>query len=167
MADEEEKSAEEKQEENKKKSFFQNRMVIIGIILVAQAGIALMLGSMISSRADKKAEGTEERVEEGGGRGNIVMLEDIVVNLKESDKLYYLKVTLGLEVASSEMQKEVEKRKAHMRDIVISLVSGKKVSELDSIDERNAVKLELLARLSKSLESGDLIQIYFSDFVIQ
>ena len=171
MADEEEKAVEEKEEKSgkKKPSIFQNRLVIVAIIIVAQVGIALMVGKMITSKAEKKKEeeaaATEEQVWDE--RGNIVMLDNIIVNIKQRDKLYFLKMAIGLEVSSAKMQKEVEDREALLRDVVISTVSGRSVQELDSMDERNALKVDLYKKLNDSLVSGDLIQVYFSDFVIQ
>ncbi len=166
MADEEETGVVE--EKVPKKPIFQNPLVIIGMVLAVQLGIAVVVGNILSGKSESKTEIVEEgEDEEGLDRGNIVMLEDLVVNLKERDRLYYLKVSIGLEVASSEMLDEVEKRQAPMRDIVISTLSGNSIDDFDTIEERNALKVELHKQLSKSLESGDLLNIYFSDFVIQ
>ena len=107
-----------------------------------------------SSRSGS-GEGVLQLEEQGeNGRGKVIMLENIVVNLIEKDNLYYLKVTIGLEVPDSRVQREVEKRQAHLRDIVISTISGKKLNELDSLEERNALKLELLEKLSESILSN-------------
>ena len=167
-SEEEEKSTEEEQEETKKQrgSILNNRLVLIGIILVVQVGIALIMAKMLSSRTTKPEQPEVEEVEDIG-RGEIVLLENIVVNLRENDKLYYLKLAIGLEVADSRMKSEVEKRAPHLRDIVIATVSGKKVSELDTQEERNALKAELIRKLSGSISTGDLIQVYFSDFIVQ
>ncbi len=172
MADEEVKKEENGEEkgEQKKRSIFQNKIFLVGIILVAQLGIAFLLGTMLSeqSKKDQETVKAEEVKWEGSGeRGKIVMLENIVLNLTENDRLYYLKVTMGLEVSSPDMEKEVKNREAHLRDVVISCISGKKVTELDDEDERNSLKTELYRKLNEALTSGDLIQIYFSDFVIQ
>ncbi|MBN1164107.1 MAG: flagellar basal body-associated FliL family protein [Candidatus Krumholzibacteriota bacterium] len=178
MADNQEEKTEEKS--SPRKSFLSNPLVLIGIILVVQIAIAFVLGKIMSSRAiaayDKaRAEAgsgelspaANDDLGEGGNRGTIVMLDNIIVNLKERDKLYYLKVTIGLEVPDSSVQNEIKQREAQLKDDVISLLSGKRVSELDSLEERNALKAELHKRISASLLAGDLINIYFSDFVIQ
>jgi flagellar FliL protein len=167
MADEEEKIVEEEKQAGKKKSFLQNRLVIIGIILIVQTGIAVLMGNMLVSHDNKKQEAEAAEHEEESYRGNIVELEDLIVNLRQGDRLYYLKLTVGLEVISSSMQKEVEKRRAHLRDIVISRISGMSMNELDTVEKRNALKMVLHKELSESLTSGDLIQVFFSDFVIQ
>jgi flagellar FliL protein len=172
MADEETKQEETKEEkaEKKKLSIFNNKLFLVGIIILAQLGIAFLLGTMLSGRSagDKEQVKAEEVEWEGSGeRGKIVMLENIVLNLSENDRLYYLKITMGLEVSTPDMEKEVKKREAHLRDIVISCISGKGVTELDNEEERNSLKTELYRKLNKALTTGDLIQIYFSDFVIQ
>ncbi len=154
----------------KKGGLLQNKMVLIVIILVVQLAIALVVAKVIVSKALPKEEKPAEEMvsdEKEEGRGNIVMLDDIIVNLKEGDRLYYLKLTVGLEVPNATVQKEVEERSAQLRDIIISTVSGMKISELDTIEDRNALKIQLLNKLSDVIKSGDLIQVYFSDFVIQ
>lgn len=170
----EEKTAEETPQT--KKSIFQKPIIVIAIIVVVQIAIALVLGKVMSGRTIKaceevkKAGEWEAQAVEGEGegtRGKIVMLDDIVVNLKERDKLYYLKIAIGLEVPNAAVQKEVEERQAQLKDDVISLLSGKRIIDIDGIEERNALKAELHKRISESLLTGDLIQVYFSDFVIQ
>jgi len=155
----------------RKGGLLQNKMVLIAIILVVQLAIALVVAKVIVSKAlPKEEQAAEEQVEpdeKEEGRGSIVMLDDIIVNLKEGDRLYYLKLTVGLEVPNATVQKEVEARSAQLRDIIISMVSGMRISELDTLEDRNALKIRLLNKLSDVLKSGDLIQVYFSNFVIQ
>ncbi len=155
-----------------KKLILTNPLVLIGIVIVFQAAIAFMMVKMIGSNNRDEVQQAEpeakvEKPEETGTRGTIVMLPDIVVNLTERDKLYYLKVTIGLEVPDEKVQAEVTERQAQLRDDVISLLSGKKVTDIDTLEERNALKTELTRRINESLLSGDLMQLYFSDFVIQ
>ncbi|OQX86246.1 MAG: hypothetical protein B6D63_00455 [Candidatus Latescibacteria bacterium 4484_7] len=176
MADEEEKKEEQAEvpvapdEKKKGKGLLGNKMVLIAIVVVLQLVIAIVVAKMMVSKAmPKEDKPSKEEVaeEESEGRGSIVMLDDIIVNLKEGDRLYYLKLKVGLEVPNAAVQKEVEARSAQLRDIIISIVSGKKISELDTLEDRNALKIVLLNKLSDVLKSGDLIQVYFADFVVQ
>ncbi|MBU8921020.1 MAG: flagellar basal body-associated FliL family protein [Bacteroidales bacterium] len=169
MADEEKGEVEEK-EKKKKKNLLANPIVLIAIIVVFQALIALMMVKMLGSdKADVDARPVEEKevLAEEKTRGTIVMLENIVVNLKEREKLYYLKMTIGVEVPDNDVKDEVTERHAQLRDDVISLLSGKKVSDIDTLEERNLLKVDITRRINESLITGDIMQLYFSDFVIQ
>ncbi|MBN2071844.1 MAG: flagellar basal body-associated FliL family protein [Candidatus Krumholzibacteriota bacterium] len=168
MGDEE--KTEEKAPEKVKKPLLGNPMIMVAIIIVFQAAIAFM---MIKMLAPKQAEATdvepkvEKVVEDSDPRGEIILMSDIVINLKEKDKLFFLKVTIGLEVPDSDVKAEVTERTPQLRDDVIAMISGKSVSDIDSLEDRNLLKAELTRRINASLLSGDLIQLYFSDFVIQ
>ncbi len=167
MADEEKTEVEEKKE---KKNFLSNPIVLIAIIVVFQAVIAIAMVKMIGgNKSDVDAQPVEPKkaLSEETSRGTIVMLENIVVNLKEREKLFYLKVTMGLEVPDSDVQGEVTERHAQLRDDVIALLSGKKVSDFDTLEERNLLKADITRRINSSLITGDIMQLYFSDFVIQ
>lgn len=169
MADEE--KTEEVEEKKKKKNLLANPIVLIAIIVVFQAVIALMMVKMLGggSKPDAEAQPVEKKevLVEEETRGTIVMLENIVVNLKEREKLFYLKVTIGLEVSDADVKGEITERQAQLRDDVIALLSGKKVSDLDTLEERNLLKTDITRRINESLITGDIMQLYFSDFVIQ
>jgi len=169
MVDEikEEEKKEEKDSGKKKPSILKNPLILIAIVLVVQIGLAFLIVGLMSGKAnEKKAEIKESKLYESK-RGKIIQIEDILVNLKENNKLHYLKLTIGIEISNPDMEDEIKARESNLRDIVISRITGKRVSDFDSDEEINALKKELSDRLSKSLQSGKLMHLYFSDFVIQ
>jgi flagellar FliL protein len=184
MADEDirEETEEEEDKEKKGKSGIKavlaSPIILVAIVLLAQAGIALVMVNMIGGDGDS-AEGVEiaGNIEEEAGknedegdkpeRGKIISLDNIVVNLRENNELYYLKLAVGLEIENSEMEEEIKAREPNLRDIIIEHVSSRRVSDLDTIEERNAMKKELHMKINNALRTGDLIQLYFSEFVIQ
>ncbi|MCD6380065.1 flagellar basal body-associated FliL family protein [bacterium] len=169
MAEEEKEEGkkEEKDSGNKKPSILKNPLLLIGILLVAQIGIAFLMVNVMSNKADEKKTEIKEAKLYENKRGKIIQIEDILVNLKENNKLHYLKLTIGLEIGNSGMEEEIKARESSLKDIVISRITGKRVSDFDSDEEINALKKDLNDRLSKALQSGKLLHLYFSDFIIQ
>jgi len=176
---EESEDGKEKKKGKGIKSLLTTPIALIAIVLVVQAGIALMMVKMIGGdegdgkdlelrrriAAEESAGSGEE--EQKGERGKIISLENMVINLKENNQLYYLKLTVGLEIGNPDMEEEIKARKANLKDIVIEHISSRRVSDFDSREERTALKKVLHTKISNALHSGDLIKIYFSEFVIQ
>ncbi|MBD3179644.1 MAG: hypothetical protein GF417_08535 [Candidatus Latescibacteria bacterium] len=186
MADEEKTEDLQEDEEKQKKSgkkglkgLLASPIILVAIVLIAQGGIALMMVNLIGgngagsegigAEADRKWEesGSDSKDSPQEDRGKIISLDNMVVNLKENNKLYYLKLKVGLEIENSDMEEEIKAREPNLRDIIIEHISSRKVSDLDSREERTALKKELHMKINQALRTGDLIKLYFSQFVIQ
>jgi len=92
--------------------------------------------------------------------GAVVSLDAIQINLADQ---HYLKLGLALQ-ASKSAGEEVDGSKA--LDAAIGQFSGRSMDELARKDYRERMKKQLEHRLEKSYE-GDVIGVYFTDFVTQ
>jgi len=104
---------------------------------------------------------------EAATRGTIVLMENVVVNLQGDGRTHFLKVAPGLEVANAEAATEIEERMPELRDLVISHFASRGVTEVIGREGREQVKQELLADINNRLQHGQVLNIYFSDFVVQ
>ncbi len=95
------------------------------------------------------------------------MMEDVVVNLVDENGTHFLKVATGLEFADSKLEVEITERMPELRGLVIDHFSSRTVSEVVRRDGREQVKQELLEDFNSRLTQGQLLNIYFSDFVVQ
>ena len=74
---------------------------------------------------------------------------------------------VDLEVPDQEKVLLVEERLPHLRDIVIASLSNKFAADLHTLEGKEALKTELLRKLGEALPEAGLMNIYFSDLVVQ
>ncbi|MBK9303280.1 MAG: flagellar basal body-associated FliL family protein [bacterium] len=108
---------------------------------------------------------------EGGtlsGRGALVGLKEVTVSLRTDGAVTsYLRISVDLEVPDQEKVLLVEERLPHLRDIVIASLSNKFAADLRTLEGKEALKTELLRKLGEALPEAGLMNIYFSDLVVQ
>jgi flagellar protein FliL len=178
MAEEQEETTEEAVPEEKEKKPLPpivKKLALYGGILIGQAALAFALAHFVilprlpdSGIADSLAalEPVEE-VEEAGERGTIIMMEDVIVNLVDEEGTHFLKVATGLEFSESKLEAEITERMPELRGLVIDHFSSRSVAEVVRRDGRERVKRELLDDFNSRLTQGQLLNLYFSDFVVQ
>ncbi len=95
-------------------------------------------------------------------------MESFSVNTSDTDEQHFMKVEiqLGYDEGKAELQQEILKRRPEIRDIVISIVGAKKYSDLDTQDEREELKKEILNRINAILQAGKIKKVVFTDFVL-
>ena len=91
--------------------------------------------------------------------GEVVSLEPIQVNLAEGS---YLRIGIALQL--TEEAKEADGSKA--LDATITTFSGRGIDELSNRKERDRIKGELAAEI-EDLYDGEVMDVYFTDFVTQ
>jgi flagellar FliL protein len=127
------------------------KLIIAVVLVVAIAGGAawffLLRGSGSSTPKPPEA-------------GAILKLDSISVNLADG---HFLKVGIALQ-ATKAAPAELEGSKA--LDIAIAELSGRQMSALAKPKERERVKQELVAKVSKAYD-GEVMDLYFTDFVMQ
>lgn len=108
---------------------------------------------------------------EGGtlsGRGALVGLKEVTVSLRSDGPVTsYLRISVDLEVPDQAKVLLVEERLPHLRDIVIASLSNKFAADLRTLEGKEALKTELLRKLGEALPEAGLMNIYFSDLVVQ
>jgi len=165
---------EEKEEKSSKKSIFQFPFLVkwVGItaaILVASYfTVEKVMTPFFTSSNSSKAEvesssppSWEEKM------GPIYRFEPIIVNLNEEGARRYLKVSLNLELNSSEVIKEIELLKPRLLDSLITLLSNKTLKDIEGAKDKENLRREIVAELNRHLNTGMVINAYFVEFMIQ
>jgi len=162
---------EEEKSDSSKAGLLDNKIVLLGIIVVLQAVMAVgIIQFVIGPKLDTMAELTAEPVipEPVEGEGVIIGLNEIVVTLKDGGRRQnYLKISIDLEVADQLTADHVTTRMPQLRDIAILALSSKSSDDLGSADGKSALKSELHRKLGDVLPEGKLTSVYFSDMVVQ
>jgi len=171
MADEEKTQGEEKKAGG---GPLDNKIILLATIIVAQALIAIAVTQFVIAPklqnlagpvvADVVAEGKKVDQEQGV----LVGLNEVVVTLRDDGPTTsFLRINIDLEVTNNKVANMVEQRLPHLRDIVILSLSNKYSSDLRSLDGKSALKAELFRKLGDTLPEDSLMNIYFSDMVVQ
>jgi flagellar FliL protein len=155
MASEEEEKEVKEQPKSKK-------LLIVAAILVLllSAGGAAAYFKFIKTPTEK----TEETKEVPSA---IYEMDTFMVNLADPGGKRFLKATMKLKVSSSEVSEECKLRNFELRDQVLIMLSNKETLELVSTDDKLALKRQLIEVLNRALRKGQILEIYFSDFLIQ
>ena len=166
----EEKEQETKEEEKpagKKKKGKLPLILLIAAIVLVQIGVSFFIVTKVLTKGDREDTSAEGSVVEKSVFGPIFEIKDIVVNLAESKGTRFLKVSLTFEVENIDVVAELTAKQPVFMDILINILSSKSLSDVDSREEKNSVRLEVIDLCNSSLESGVIRNLYFTEFVVQ
>jgi flagellar FliL protein len=158
---------------NTARGWLDNKAVLLGIVVAAQALLAVGLTQFVIV--------PRLGIQEGGATatntaapvaapelGVLVGLEEIIVTLQSDAKLpRYLRTNVSLEVTDQDAAAEVTARLPQLRDTVIMILSAKTPAEVQRPEGKAALRDELLRRLGEKLPAESVRNVYFADLVIQ
>lgn len=152
-----------------------SKMMLIIIIVVVLAAVG-------GGGAWFMMKGGDEAHETGGAKKSkkaaksappeYVVLEQFVVNLqRETEADQYLQVQMTLQVAGAEQAELFKANMPMVRDRVLMLLSGKKASEINTVEGKKKLADEVVAVTKEPfVEKGDeqeVSKVMFTAFIIQ
>jgi len=146
--------------------------VILTLLLLAFAGIFFWIFTMRSgldlmSPATHINQPPPQTELQRPPPGPTVDLKEFLVNIISEDNSHYLKTTMTLEVSNSDTQKEVDARRAQVRDAILMLISNKTFEELYDLHGKKQLKAEITLTVNDLLTHGNVTAVYLTDFVVQ
>ncbi len=81
--------------------------------------------------------------------------------------LRYIKPHLRLGVSPASAYAQLDAQQPKLRDAVIRILTAKPVEQLDNPEDREFIKDEIRFAVNKMLYRGEVLQVYFSEFIIQ
>ncbi len=128
--------------------------------------------------AEHATESHEEDAAEGHAKGaggehggapapQFVSIDSFVVNVSDGENDRFLKVKIDLEVSSAEVGKEIEQRMPQVKDIMIGLLSSQNATTVRSMEGKDHLREQVLARLNAVVRTGVVRQVLFTEFVVQ
>ena len=155
-------------------AMFENKAILLGTIVILQALIAIgltqflivpKLGVQDANVGQAVAEEKEMKLPE---MGVLVGLEEIIVTLRSnSKKSRYLRININLEVQNQMAAEIVTKRLPQLRDIVIMVLSDRTADDLSHPEGKKGLRDEVFRRIDERMPPGILMNVYFSDLVVQ
>ncbi len=157
----------------------QPKKPIVLILITTLLGLALGLGGGFvlfgksppaAAAAGSEGGAAEEEPAQPAAEdfsARLFQLPPIVVNIEGEGYSRLLKVTVAFECESVEVRDEAEARIAQLRDGVITLVSSKRLADVTDFEGKALLKDDLRDRVNQILQSGRVVSVLLTDFVVQ
>ena len=147
-------------------------LVVVNMLVVAFVGYMIWQGRKAEQAKpgiDVVVEGeTQTQTEESAAPdevGKVIPLETFVVNLAGSKGRKVLKVNMELELKGNEVVKEIDNRKAQIRDFIIIILSSKSYDEVSSKEGKDALRNEIKDNINSFLSKGKILNVYFTELI--
>jgi flagellar FliL protein len=156
----------------KNKLFMMIGAVVLVLGLGGGAGWYFMHGSSAeaSEPSKKDHEGSKKKKKEEHPP-EYLALEPFTVNLQPENGDQYLQVAFTLQVNGAEQAEAIKANMAKVRSRVLLLLSGKKASEINTVEGKQQLAGEILAAVKLPFaEHGDeqeISDVLFTSFIIQ
>jgi len=133
------------------------------IVIIAIIAVVLVVGSIL---ALKFVTGSNNSKQE---KPVLVSLnKEILTNLSSEGSIFhYIKVSVSLEVVNDSAAKIIEADMPRVRDEIISVFNGTKISELSTPAGIEQVKAKIVQRLNSLLNAKIVRKVLFTDMVVQ
>ena len=141
---------------------------VINMLMVG-AGFYVVLNkiSVLESKGDKNTEEIEGEKTDKQMIGQMYHLDTFTVNLADKGGNRFLRVTLDLEMKDEKLSEELDKRLPQIKDAVLMIIPSKESREIDSVKGKIALRDELTEKINSLLTTGQITNIYFTEFIIQ
>ena len=151
-----------------------NIIIISAVAAVFMAclggGFYVLWGKIASIEQNVRAETTGENgeVEEvDEGPKPIFSLSTMIVNLADKGGRRYLRATMDLQLSQAGDEQKMESYLPQIKDATIKVMSTRRFEDISSIDGKNALRDEIIARLNEVTKAESITNIYFTEFVVQ
>jgi len=147
-------------------------LVLLVLVLAVGGFVAWKLMTM-EQPAEKPAVAAVEQTdqttipeaeEESDAPPVTMEIGDLTLNLSGQR---YLRVKMTLKLRNEEAKTKVSQNMDEIRDLLISSVSGKKFSDINSTQGKYELKLDLIYRINRIVGGKPVKKIYFTEFVSQ
>ncbi len=162
------KESEDQAPEEKKSSGGLKKVLIlfVGIQVLMAACAFAFLKMYVAPRI--QAANEEPAKGEKNERGQIHLIEDILVNPAGTNGTRYLSTSIGLEMSDfGEETDRFGKLTPVIRDIFIAILSSRTLGELSSIEGKEKLRDEILVQVNEAIRPDSVYRVYFVDYVLQ
>lgn len=99
--------------------------------------------------------------------GHFFSLDTFIVNIKDRERDRFLKIKTELEVSSDSVSQELRSRMPQVKDYIITLLGSKSFQEVRTIEGKDQLREEILARINSMVRTGKVRSVFFTEFVVQ
>ena len=135
---------------------------VIGFVVYRSSQSEQMEDDMLLVGENKQESKELKRKELGP-----LMIMEGIVNVSDAEATRYLKVTIALELSSSKLYKEMDRRKPEFLDVMLEILRRKSVEDLLKDDGTDIIRKQIKTEFNKRLVSGTVVRVYFTEYLIQ
>ena len=135
--------------------FFILTPLLLGFLIV----LVLLLYSGGGGLFEDPLRGTQPRY--------IQPMREFQVNLADAGGRRYLRVGFELGFNESRLQNELDVRNSEIRSEIISVLRARTVEDLQEPGGQNALKDEIIITMNEVLVTGEIQDLYYTEFIIQ
>ena len=149
---------------------------MVRVLLYVAAALVMMIISgtvayLVATRSSTRMGGQRTGPEQVQKKEPLTTFDlgEFSINTSDPVEPHFIKLTIVLAyegLKNTELQTELNQRRAQLRDVVIKTVGGKKFDELNTEDKREQLKDELKNSINDILMKGQLLAVYFTEFVL-
>ena len=110
--------------------------------------------------------GMEEDEGEVNEMGPTLPIGEFVVNLKGDGGYRYIQTSIVVEASNEKILGELDKREPVVRDTIISILSQKRISDIED-NGKEIIKNQIRVALNDILHGGEIESVMFTQFVVQ
>jgi flagellar FliL protein len=157
----------------KNKLFMMIGAAVLVLGLGGGAGWYFLHGSGGAEAAEpaKKDQGSSKKKKKDEHPPEYLAIESFTVNLQPENGDQYLRVAFTLQVDGAQQVELIKANMAKVRSRVLLLLSGKKASEINTVEGKQQLAGEILAAVKTPFsEHGDeqeISDVLFTEFIIQ
>ena len=148
-----------------KKSFLKWIIIAVVAFVLMGGGVFLGIKMKLLPLAGTETVAVTEKPEEDMGK--MYPLDTFIVNLAGGKGKRYLKVKMDLELDHEKVEQEIKMKMSRIRDRILMLLSSKSFQQIESMEGKDTLREEIIARISGLVTSGKIRSVYFTDFVVQ
>lgn len=160
-----EEEVEETKEEEKEKGSRLKIIIIVGIVVLVLTGV----GAITYKKFLSESEATKESLNEVNKIQQIVthQLDTFIVNLADPGGKRYLRLTIDLELDNPKVIEEIKQNNFKIRDAILLILSSKEFDDISTMGGKIILKKEIVAKLNSLLTTGQVLNVYFTEFLVQ
>jgi len=155
------------------------KMLLIAVLALASSAGGGVVSFMLMKRTinlNADAIGSEhneadaEKIAEMLHKSAVLALEPFVVNLADPDAPRYLRIKISLMIDDKKKEKELAENQAlqlKVRDVILQSLTAKTSQELINEEGKNKLRHEIQEKIAVYFLEPKLVDVMFTEFVIQ
>ena len=178
MAEETPKNVED---QGKKKKGFNFKVILIGLplfiiqlVLVYFITATFLVKNTSSQEPENSSEYVEDQNDDKNGEDSdnknqaqqIFTIEDLIINPAGTSGQRLLLLSIGLGVGDEEKLTLLRENEVVIKDMIINTVSQKSLRTLSKIELKDSLKVELAEKINTVYPKADILNVYFSKYLI-
>ncbi|MFP4016771.1 MAG: flagellar basal body-associated protein FliL [Halanaerobiales bacterium] len=141
-------------------------LIIMMVVMIIITGIFSYLFMSFLAPGNQGPQEVAAPAEETEEIGPTYTLGEFVVNLSGSRGYQYIKANIVVEVDEKAVIEELDRRNPQIRDLIISTLREQQIEDIEA-PGASVIKNQIMNRVNGVLNSGNLINVWFTQLVVQ